>query len=262
MQHMRQTAGTVRPSHQARQHVVRITTGVPLAGQCRIDHAQVRSVTLDDAVLQENRILTAHAPGPFAESYHLLRTRILQRFRQNGWNSLAVTGPRASEGKTLTAINLAISMSRLVGYSVLLVDADLRHPAVLEQLGVPQRRGFRDYLTAGIPVDELLIRSDRLDDLVILPGGQSLDDAVGIMNPSRLRQLAGELKSRARNRILIFDLPPLRAGTWAQALLPCVDAALLVIEDGVTTRQDAERAKQMLAGTTLVGSVLNKVRGA
>ena len=115
-------------------------------------NTQTRSIDLDDTVLRENRIVTGLEPSHFTEAYNILRTQILQRFKENRWNVLAVTSPGSGEGKTLTAINLAISIAREVDYSVLLVDANLRHPWMLEHLGLSQLTGLSDYLTGEIPL--------------------------------------------------------------------------------------------------------------
>jgi len=77
-----------------------------------IVYDQTQSITVDDAVLRENRIVTALESGPFTDAYKMLRTQVLQRFKEHDWNVLAVTSPGAGEGKTLTAINLAISIAR------------------------------------------------------------------------------------------------------------------------------------------------------
>ena len=90
------------------------------------------TVSLDEAVLRNNRIIAGLAPGPFTEAYNLLRTRILQTFREHNWNTLGITSPGPSAGSTLTAINLAIGIAREVDYTVLLVDANLRGAKLTE----------------------------------------------------------------------------------------------------------------------------------
>ncbi|MGB5539336.1 MAG: CpsD/CapB family tyrosine-protein kinase [Gammaproteobacteria bacterium] len=257
---MTQTAADLWRSDTTGYDLPPAPAGPPRAGQLRIDYSQARSVTLDTGVLEENRVLTGNAPGPFAESYHLLRAQILHRFRENGRNSLAITSPREGAGKTLTAINLAISMARMVGYTVLLVDTNLRRPAVLGHLGLPEGWGLGDYLADDVAVEKLLIRSAHFDDLVILPGGEPLHDSYGPLNSRQMKQLTLDLKTRAHNHIVIFDLPPVLASTEANSLARQSDTTLLVIEDGVTTKQDTELAVEMIGSDNLAGTVLNKAR--
>ncbi len=221
-------------------------------------YAQSQSITLDDAVLRENRIVTGLEPSDFTEAYNILRTQILQRFKENHWNVLAVTSPGSDEGKTLTAINLAISIAREVDYSVLLVDANLRHPWMLEHLGLSQRKGLSDYLTDDVPLSELLIQSSRIEHLVLLPAGRPLTNSAEMLNSPKMAELVKDMKSRYHSRIIIFDLPPVLTTADALAFSPYVDAALLVIEEGKTQKQDVERAVELLSNTNIVGTVLNK----
>jgi len=220
--------------------------------------ARTQHITLDDAVLRKNRIVTSLAPSTFTESYNILRTQILQRFKENHWNVLAVTSPGNGEGKTLTAINLAISISREVDYTVLLVDANLRHPWMLEHLGLPRRQGLSDYLTSDTPLPELLIQTNRVEHLVLLPAGQPLANSAEMLNSPKMAELVREMKSRYHSRIIIFDLPPVLTSADALAFTPYVDAALLVPEEGLTRKQDIERAVELLGNTNIVGTVLNK----
>ncbi len=220
--------------------------------------AQTQFITLDDAVLRENRIVTGLAPSAFTEAYSILRTQVLQRFKENHWNVLAVTSPGGGEGKTLTAINLAISISREVDYTVLLVDANLRHPWMLEHLGLSRRKGLSDYLTGDAPLPELLIQTNRVEHLVLLPAGQPLANSAEMLNSPKMAELVREMKSRYHSRIIIFDLPPVLTSADALAFAPYVDAALLVIEEGLTQKQDVERAVELLGNTNIVGTVLNK----
>jgi len=219
---------------------------------------QTREITLDDKVLRENRILTGLEPGPFTDAYNLLRTQVLQRFKENNWNVLAVTSPGSGAGKTLTAINLAISIAREVDYTVLLVDANLRHPWMLEHFGLEQHRGLSDYLLHDTPIAELLVRPSRVEHLVLLPGGDPLANSAEMLNSPKMAQLVADMKSRYHSRIIIFDLPPVLTSADALAFSPYVDAALLVVEEGVTEKQDLERAVELLSSTNIVGTVLNK----
>ena len=158
----------------------------------------------------------------------------------------------------LTAINLAISIAREVDYTVLLVDANLRHPWMLEHLGLEHRKGLSDYLTDDTPIAELLIKPSRVDHLVVLPGGRPLVNSAEMLNSPKMAQLVEDMKSRYHSRIIIFDLPPVLTSADALAFSPYVDAALLVIEEGITTKQDIEHAVELLSSTNIIGTVLNK----
>ncbi len=118
--------GTVRPS-----------SGVSAAQL--ITYSRTRTVEVAEDFLREKRIISGLEQNSFTDAYKILRTQVLQRLKENDWNSLAITSPGVNEGKTLTAINLAISLAMEVNYTVLLVDADLRHPSVHDYFGLKRR---------------------------------------------------------------------------------------------------------------------------
>ena len=236
--------------------------GTQQASTGSVGAIQTQTITVDDAILRENRIVMGMEPNAFTDAYNLLRTQVLQRFKENNLNVLAVTSPGEGEGKTLTAINLAISIAREVDYTVLLVDANLRHPWMLEHFGLEHRKGLSEYLTEDTPLPELLVKPSRVEHLVLLPGGRPLTNSAEMLNSPKMAQLVEDMKSRYHSRIIIFDLPPVLTSADALAFSPYVDAALLVVEEGSTQKQDVERAVELLDSTNIVGTVLNKAESA
>lgn len=223
-----------------------------------VTYTQTRTVPVAKDFMQEKRVISGIEQNAYTEAYKMLRTQVLQRLREKGWNSLAITSPGLNEGKTLTAINLAISLAMEVNYSVLLVDADLRHPSVHTYFGLNAERGLSDYLTADVPLSELLIHPADIPRFVILPGGKALANSSEMLNSPKLARLVDELKTRYPSRIILFDLPPLLNTADTLSFSPYVDAALLVIEEGKTQAQDVRHAVGLLQGTNLIGTVLNK----
>ena len=182
----------------------------------------------------------------------------MQIFRENKWNTLAVTSPGANAGKTLTAINLAISIAREVDYTVLLVDANLQSPGMLDHFGLAPRKGLSEYLTEDVPIADLLFKPGIVEHLVVLPGGRPLGNSSEMLSSPKMGRLVEEMKSRYPSRIIIFDLPPLLTSSDTLAFVPHVDAALLVVEEGTTRKDELERAADLLGATNIVGTVLNK----
>lgn len=237
------------------------TSGIPSEGQIMYTHTRTEEVPV--SFLRDMRVITAVESGGFTDAYGILRTQVLQRLRENQWNALAVTSPGVAEGKTLTATNLAISLAREVDYTVLLVDADLRNPSVHTYFGIRPERGLSDYLLDDIPLAELLVHPSGIGRFVILPGGQPLENSSEMLNSPKMARLVDELKTRYSSRIVLFDLPPLLSTADALAFSPYVDAALLVIEEGVTSVSEIERATELLTqNTQLIGTVLNKANDA
>ena len=223
----------------------------------QIKYTQTRSIKVSSNFLREKRIVSGFEPGIFTDSYKMLRTQVLQRMRENNWNALAVTSPGESEGKTLTAINLAISLAMEVDQTVLLVDADLRHPSVHQYFGMPEGPGLSDYLTSDAQLGDMLVHPG-IGRFVILPGGKPLLNSSEMLGSPRMAELVQELKSRYPSRIVLFDLPPLLSAADALAFAPHVDAALLVVEEARTRTEDIARAAELLGVTNLIGTVLNK----
>lgn len=225
-------------------------------------YTQTRTVHVSPKVLHENRIVSALSPGPFTDAFKILRTRILRELRANNWNALAVTSPGENEGKTLIAINLAISIAMEVGQTVLLVDANLRHPSVHEYFDLKPDFGLSDYLLGEEEIEDLLIHPG-IGGFVILPGGRVLRNSSEMLSSPKMTELVRELKDRYRTRTILFDLPPVLSAADALAFAPHVDASLLVVEECKTENDDLERAVELLKGATnLLGVVLNKSREA
>ncbi len=222
-----------------------------------IHYTKTRVIHPDPHQLKEKRIISAIGPGQEMDAYRMLRTKVLQRLRQNGWNSFAVTSATAGEGKTLTAINLAISLAMEVNHTVLLVDFDLRRPSIHKYFGFKPEKGISDFITKGEALGNILV-NPGIERLVLLPGNQSFINSSEMLSSPKIVSLVEELKTRYPSRIVIFDLPPLLSSDDALAFSPHVDAMLLVIEEGKVTEAELQTAAEITEDMELLGSVLNK----
>jgi len=155
------------------------------------------------------------------------------------------------------AINLAISLAMTFNQTALLVDADMRRPGVRATFGLKTGPGLSDCLLSHTPVEQLLIHPG-IDGLVILPGGAPLPNSSELLGSRQMAELVRDLKSHYHSRIVVFDLPPVLTGADVLAFAPHVEAALLVVEEGKTRSEDVTRAVELLSGTHLIGTVLNK----
>ena len=225
-----------------------------------IVYKQTRSVEAPLSHLREQRIIAAYEENEYVHSYKILRTQVLHRMRENGWNMFGVTSPGEKEGKTVTAVNLAISLAMEEGQTVLLVDADLQSPGVHRALGIGTDQGLADYLLEDIPIGSLLVHPG-LGRLVLLPGGRRMGRSAERLTSPKMVALTVELKHRYPNRMVLFDLPPLLHSADVLAFSPHLDALLLVVEAGRTKREEVEKAMHLLRGVPLIGTVLNKGRG-
>ena len=219
-------------------------------------------VTMKPGVARGNRVLgrVEGAHGGQSE-YRMLRTRLMQRMRSNKWQILGISAAGEGEGKTLTAINLAISIAAEVGQEALLLELDLRRPGIHEILGIstPEFKSVSDYLQ-----DE----STELKDLLFSPGierlgcalcSAPLDRASDLLASARGRQLFSELRQQLLPQtIIVVDLPPLLSTDDALVVAPMMDALLFVVAEGQTRRSDLAEANTLLQEFNVIGTVLNK----
>ena len=225
----------------------------------QIQYSETRILKPNLNLLANNRILTHQADEGVDSAYRMLRTQVLQRLVANDWNSLAVTSPGPDQGKTLTAINLAISLAREVNYTVLLVDFDLKKPSIHKALGIKPEAGISDFLIHDKPMSEILI-NPGIDRLVVLPGRESITNSSEMLKSRKMLQLVNELKNRYPSRLIVFDLPPLLATDDALAFSPYVESTLLVVEEAKTTSEEITQSMALLKDQSLLGTVLNKSR--
>ena len=226
-----------------------------------IQYTQTRVIDISPDLLKDKRVVAMQQNDVVKDAYKMLRTQVLQRMRENGWNTLAITSPKAGEGKTLTAVNLAISLASEGNQTVLLVDLDLRRPGIHTLFSHQPEKGISDYLTDNTPLSEILF-NPGIDRLVVVPAGEPIVDSSELLSTQKMTDLVAELKQRYPSRLVLFDLPPLLLTDDALAFLPNADAALMVLEEGKTQEEDLLHAIELLQGTAVLGTVLNKAEVA
>jgi len=224
-----------------------------------ICYTVTRSLPVDFDYLKENHIVIAENYPLVAEEYKLLRTQILHKTKKDNLNTIMFAGPKPNEGKSVTTINVAISISQEIDQTVLIVDADLRNPSIHKYFGLSGKKGLVDFLKGGVPIPELLIHPEGIGKLVILPGGKPVSDAAELIKSPQMVDLVYELKHCYQDRYVLFDLPPILKFADTLAFAPIVDGIVLVLEAGRTTREDLAQCLEMLKDFNVLGVVLNKV---
>jgi protein-tyrosine kinase len=218
------------------------------------DLARLRYVEPDKDWLEQNRVVVDEISAASA-SYKMLRTRVLQRMRPNGWRTLAVTSAGPGEGKTLTAVNLAVQLARHAGTSVVLVDLDLRNPSIHHRLGIEPRYGLLDHLHDNVPLERIGVRLG-MDGLGVILNDEPTPDSSELLTSAKVATLVDTLKA-GDDRIVIFDMPPMLAADDFLAFAPLVDAVLLVVAEGKTTRANLGALQELLQNVNVIGTVLN-----
>jgi protein-tyrosine kinase len=223
-----------------------------------IVYSRTRIVSSPPELLDSHRIVRPTAPGPASAAFGMLRTQVLQRMNDHQWRTLAVFSPSPREGRTTTAINLAIHLAHDYGHSVLLVDMDLRRPSIANAFGLSPESGIDDVLAGSADIGDCLYHPDGFERLVVLPARRPLAQSSGLLAGPGSRELVAELRARYEDRIVMFDLPPVLTTDDALAFAPLVECGLMVTAEGRTRRQDLVRAIELLHKTPIVGTVLNR----
>ena len=174
-------------------------------------------------------------------------------------NLVMVTSALPGEGKTFTATNLAISVAMELDSSVLLVDGDVAHPALPDLLGVPSSPGLLDLLTEGrVDVADALVKTN-IDKLTVLPAGSRHRRATELLASEQMASLLRELATRYRDRIVIFDSPPLLATTEARVLATHMGQIIVVVAANATSQRAVDHALATIENCEIVLMMLNKV---
>lgn len=217
----------------------------------------VKSI-LPDLFERKHLVNPAH-DNDVSRAFKILRTQVLQRMAARGWNALAITSPNPGDGKSLVAINLAISLAMELQYTVLLVDADLRKPSIHSYFEITPQYGLADNLQRDIPIGDILI-NPGVERLVLLPGREPVPNSSEVLSSPKMARLVDELKSRYPSRFVLFDMPPMLASDDVLAFSPFMDAVLFVINDGKSSKSDVEHSMDLLKDATVLGTVLNRTQ--
>jgi capsular exopolysaccharide synthesis family protein len=173
------------------------------------------------------------------------------------WHSMAVTAAGSSEGKSTTAINIAISLARDISTWVYLVDLDLQRPKLATYLGLRFDKGLSDYLAGSAEFQDILY-NPGVERLVVIPNAQPMENSSDLLGSTKMSKLCQLLASEVPRPIVIFDLPPLFMSDDVLKFQQNADCTLLVVSEGITSRKMLERANEMLQKMNLIGVVLNR----
>ena len=241
-----------------RTEYVKPTVDDPLKAPINeIAYKQTRVVDASNVVLEENRVIAGMYNNAQSGVFRMLRTQILTKMRAKNWQTLAITSPTAGEGKSLIASNLAVAIAMELNQTVMLVDMDLRNPSLSDNFNLNAQLGLKDYLEQDIELKDVLL-NPGINRMVILPGKGRAEDSAELLSSPKMAHLVDDLKAQYDSRVIIFDVPPILQTDDVLLSSKYFDCMLLVLEDGKNKEADLIRTQQLLEGTNLIGSVLNK----
>ena len=232
-------------------------------GQSLKEHRKINiAVNVEPSEVNNHCLVTVTQPdSPVAEEYRRLKSMLIRDTKPDFLNTIMISSAVDSEGKTLTAINLAITLAQELDHSILLIDADMRKPMVHKYLGLEYKHGLSDYLKGEVEISDVLINTG-IGNLVVLPAGRPISNPVELHSSDRMKALLKEVKHRYMDRYVIIDTPPILPFADAIVLGSFVDGVLLVVKEGRAQKKLVDNALHLIKDMNILGVVFNSVREA
>jgi receptor protein-tyrosine kinase/non-specific protein-tyrosine kinase len=193
-----------------------------------------------------------------AEEYRKLKSMVVKHTKKGTGllNTIMVTSTIAEEGKSITSLNLAVSLAQEYDKTVLLVDADLRRPSINRYLGIEPAIGLSDVLSGEVDLSQALVKTG-IGNLVVLSAGTKVSDPVELLHSNRMVSFVKELKNRYSDRYIIFDTPPVLPFAEAHAIGSIVDAVVFVVRVGRAQLTSVKQALETLKESNIIGITYN-----
>jgi len=234
--------GTSRPV----QHRTIVHTAAPMP-------EVERKVSSDNPLL-----VTLNDPcSPVAEEYRKLKSILVKRTCGADFkNTIMVTSSIPGEGKSITTLNLAISLAQEYDHTVLLIDADMRRPSVHRYLNINRKKGLAECLTGEADLSEA-ITPTGIGKLSVVTVGSIPTNPAELFSSNRMKDLLEELKLRYHDRYIIFDTPPLLPFAETRSLAHLVDGVVFVVKEQLASQTNVKDALEALKGCEVLGIVYN-----
>lgn len=231
-----------------------------LDSQNKVRFEFVAQKTVDSKI--DPRIVSFYdLASPVSEQYRTLRTNIQSLDSEKPVKMIAITSAIHGEGKSISAINLAISMARdLDNKKILLVDADMRRSKVSKYLGITPEIGLAEVLSNGTAVNNALININGIDNLTVLPAGKQPNNPAELLGSNKLKNLISHLRSKYD--YTIFDTPPVIPVTDIGLIGSQVDGVIMVIQASRTQKGIVKHSQELLkqAQAKLLGYILTNIQ--
>jgi protein-tyrosine kinase len=216
------------------------------------------TLSVSPLLLERNHVVT-FSGGENSVQFDVMRTRLLQVMRANGWKRVAITSPGPACGKSTLALNLAFSLGRQPAVSTLLLDMDLRRPSLARMLGLRERHHFARVLDGIEPLDQNALRHG--DNLVIATQSGSERRPAELMQSPTTTAVLDAIEAKYEPSVILCDLPPVFVSDDAMAVMGHMDAALIIAAAETTTIKEIDRCeREVAAQTNVIGVILNKCR--
>lgn len=206
----------------------------------------------------DDTLITYHAPQSIeAEIFKILRTNILFPASGQPPKSILITSALPEDGKSFVTSNLAISIAFGVEEHVLLIDGDIRKPAIHQRFGIKGAEGLSEYLAGGEDIAAML-RKTPIEKLRIIPAGYPPPNPTELMASKKMKALVDEVKSRYDDRYILIDSPPPAMASETNVVSQYVDGVIIVVRAGKTPRDAVADTIERIGKEKLIGIVLNQ----
>ncbi len=221
--------------------------------------AELAAFDPEPRLLARNHVVTFEDVDPAHSHFDILRTKVLRTMQRGGWTSLGITSPTSGCGKTTLALNIAFSLAHQPDVRTVLVELDLRRPAMARQIGLKAPQSMASVLQGTRGVAESFVRYG--DNLAIGTNSQSVRDSAELLMNGRTAEGVAAIKRAFLPDILVYDLPPMLQSDDVMAFLPHLDCVLLVAGAEKSRLDEVDKCEKDLAEqTNVLGVVLNSCR--
>jgi Mrp family chromosome partitioning ATPase len=216
-------------------------------------------VVLNETALAGNGLFANPQQSPEIAHFDILRTRLLHAMQDRGWKRIAITSPTHGCGKSFVAANLALSLARRPSSRTVLLDLELRQPALANLFGLPDIGPIREFLNGEQPLESHFRRVGRT--LALGLNGTPVSAAAEMLHEPTTTDTLNAMLSQLDPDLVVMDAPPVLVSDDVLALLPRVDAVLLIVDGTKTTAEEVRACERLFEGNCpLMGVVLNRAQ--
>jgi protein-tyrosine kinase len=232
---------------------------MPLGNEQHVPVAPLATMHVDEAHLENMRVVAHRASNPMSAGFDVLRTTVLQEMDAHDWQTILVSSPTPACGKTVLSINLALSIARLPDRAVVLIDLDMRRPQVASYLGLKRSHGLHEALTGALPLTECMIHLNVAGpSLNVLPNQGAISNPAEVIGSKEMGGLLEQIKGMGRKPVIVIDTSPMLVCDDVLALLPRIDCVVLAVAERLSTPEEVASCERQLKSSNYLGVVLTK----
>lgn len=223
--------------------------------------AEARAFDWDGRTAKQRGVYGFDSRDVRSRPFNLLRSRLLKLHRNKGWRLFGIVSATPAVGKSFIATNLSAALSRTPGLDTFLFDLDLRRGSIGSNFGLTTEWGMRHYLEGEIASLRDIAVHPEGERLVVLPADRAATHSAELLSSPRMDETVAAMRAEPDHTLFICDLPPVFANDDATIVTTKLDAFILVVEEGRTTKKQIKDSLHLLDQAPCAGVVLNRFNG-